>query len=392
MPEKVLFVDDEINVLSGLKRQFRKQFDVTIAQGGHKGLKAIVDNGPFAVIISDMQMPEMNGVQFLQKSQEIAPDTVRIMLTGNADQKTAVDAVNDGNVFTFLTKPCPPETMANSMNDAVAQYHLIKAERELLEGTLNGSVKLLMDMLSMIAPDSFGRTVAIREMAGKLAEAMQLKNSWNLQLASMLTNISCVTLPPETLAKFDAGEKMSPEEAKMVRRLPEVGKGLINNIPRLEKVSDIIYFQQKNYDGTGFPDVECAGEDIPYESRILKVLYDVEHLKARGASVEDALKFLGKQEGRYDPQILKAATAVIAGADKDGSGNAPVETTLAGLQDGHVLVSNIETVEGKLLMASGTKLTAPVIERLHNYSRVNKIKEPIQVVMEKEPEEEESTD
>lgn len=388
MPEKVLFVDDELNVLSGLKRQFRKQFDCTIAQGGFKGLKAIEDSGPFAVIISDMQMPEMNGVQFLQKSRELAPDTVRIMLTGNADQKTAVDAVNEGCVFSFLTKPCPPEVMTSSMNEAVAQYHLIKAERELLEGTLNGSVKLLMDMLSMIAPDSFGRTVAIREMAGKLAEAMQMKNSWNLQLASMLTNISCVTLPPETLAKYDAGEKMTPEEAQMVKRLPEVGKNLINNIPRLEQVSEIIYYQQKNYDGSGFPEGDRAGDDIPYESRMLKVLYDVEHLKARGASVEDALAFLGKQEGRYDPLILKSATAIIASTDENTSANAPVETTLTGLQDGHVLLSNIETIEGKLLIAAGNKLTAPVLERLHNYNRVTKIKEPIKVVMENESDEE----
>ena len=115
MSEKILFVDDEENVLSALKRQFRKQYDVSTAVSGAEGLQKIVKEGPFAVIISDMQMPEMNGIQFLQVAQQMAPDSVRLMLTGNADQQTAVDAVNKGCVFSFYTKPCTPEVMSQAI-------------------------------------------------------------------------------------------------------------------------------------------------------------------------------------------------------------------------------------------------------------------------------------
>lgn len=382
MPEKVLFVDDENNVLSALKRQFRKQYEVSTALGGARGLQLLDSEGPFAVIVSDMQMPEMNGVEFLQKAGKIAPDSVRIMLTGNADQQTAMNAVNDGNIFSFLTKPCPPETLVNAMNEAIEQYRLITAERELLEGTLNGSVKLLMDMLSMIAPDSFGRTIAITETAGKLADAMQLENTWNLRLAAMLSNLACVTLPPETLAKHSKGEELTSEEQQMVTRLPEVSKKLITNIPRLEQIADIVLYHQKSYNGDGFPEDDIAGENIPQESRILKILYDLEVLKTKGIEQKDALERMAEQEGRYDSVILKTANAVLGGAANDAATNAPSEVSLTGLEPGHVLISNIETTEGKLLVSAGNKLNAPVIERLINYHKVTKIKEPIKVFLE----------
>ena len=72
--------------------------------------------GPFAVVVADMRMPGMDGVEFLQHVKEMSPDTVRIMLTGNADMQTAIDAVNKGNIFRFLTKPCPYETMTVAVN------------------------------------------------------------------------------------------------------------------------------------------------------------------------------------------------------------------------------------------------------------------------------------
>src|SRR6184192_4097590 len=104
--------------------------------------------GPYVVVVADMQMPGMNGVQFLTKAEAFSPDTVRIMLTRNADQKTAADAVNQGHVFRFLNKPCSPEQLAVTLTAGLKQYKLITAERELLESTLNGSVKLLTDILS----------------------------------------------------------------------------------------------------------------------------------------------------------------------------------------------------------------------------------------------------
>jgi response regulator RpfG family c-di-GMP phosphodiesterase len=378
MLKKVLFVDDEDNVLSALSRQFRKHYEVSTALGGVRGLQLIASESPFAVIVSDMQMPKMDGVHFLQEARKLAPDSVRLMLTGNADQQTAMDAVNEGSVFSFLTKPCPPEVMVSSMKKAVEQYNLITAERELLEGTLNGSVKLLMDMLSMVAPESFGRAVAVREMACKLAKTMQLENTWDLELAAMLSSLACFTLPPETLAKMHAGEALGNDEQQMITRLPETGRNLIINIPRLERVAEIVLYHQKYFDGSGFPEKACTGEDIPHESRILKILCDLETLKAQDVPLAEALERMASQDGAYDPVILRTVSSLL-GADDASTASTLVEVTLIGLMPGQVLVSNIETIDGKLLFAAGHTITPAIKERLLNYHQIAKIKEPIQV-------------
>lgn len=380
MPEKVLFVDDEANVLSALKRQFRKIYTVCTASSGAEGLKKLINEGPFAAIVSDMQMPEMNGIQFLQTAQKLAPDSVRLMLTGNADQQTAVDAVNKGCVFSFYTKPCSPELMTQALEKAVEQHRLITAERELLEGTLNGSVKLLMDMLSMIAPDVFGKTLAIQEMAKKLAAEVELEDSWHLEMAAMLSSIAYVTLPPETLVKIYSDTGLSPQEKLMISRLPEVGKNLIGNIPRLERVAEIVFYQNKSYNGDGFPADNRSAENIPYESRMLKLLYDLEKYKAQGDSVEQSLKNMVADKGSYDLTLLKAMIQMLNSEDAVASGT-PVKTTLSALRTGYILVSNIETVEGNLLFSAGHKITNTIIERLLNYNRVTKIKEPIVVLI-----------
>ena len=120
--EKVLIVDDEKNLLAGLERQLRGTFNIVTAESGQNGLRALQENGPFAVIVSDMRMPGMNGIQFLMKAAELYPDTVRMMLTGNADLETTIHAVNEGNIFQFLTKPCQTAILKWALVDGIKQY------------------------------------------------------------------------------------------------------------------------------------------------------------------------------------------------------------------------------------------------------------------------------
>jgi CheY-like chemotaxis protein len=156
MNERVLCVDDDPNVLAGYQRGLRKQWHLETASSGQAALGLLETQGPYAVIVADMQMPGMNGVELLTRARTLAPDTVRIMLTGNADQKTAVEAVNEGHVFRFLNKPCSAEMLALVLDAAVRQYRLVVAERELLEKTLSGSVKILTEILSLQDPRTFG--------------------------------------------------------------------------------------------------------------------------------------------------------------------------------------------------------------------------------------------
>ena len=122
MTYKVLFVDDDTNILAAFKRQLRKKFTIDTAKSPEEGLKAVREKGPYAVIISDLRMPGMDGNQFLYRVREITPESVRILLTGHADLQAAMNAINSGNIFRLLTKPCPSEVLVDAIASGVEQH------------------------------------------------------------------------------------------------------------------------------------------------------------------------------------------------------------------------------------------------------------------------------
>jgi DNA-binding NtrC family response regulator len=205
MTERILCVDDDPNVLQAYQRALRKQFHIEPAFGGEEALQAVAEQGPYAVVVSDMRMPGMNGIELLAKISEIAPDTVRMMLTGNADQETALEAVNQGHIFRFMTKPCPPEIFAKALEAGLAQYRLITAERDLLSKTLSGSVKVLTDVLGLVNPAAFGRAARVRRLVHELCARLPVGAAWQVEIAAMLSQIGCVAVPEETLAKVYNG-------------------------------------------------------------------------------------------------------------------------------------------------------------------------------------------
>ena len=230
MNRKVLFVDDDQNILAAYHRNLRKHYDLDVALGGPQGLQAIQEHGPYAVVVADMQMPHMNGVQFLQELEKEAPDTIRLMLTGNADQKTAMDAVNRGHVFRFLTKPCSTDDLAVAVNAGLRQYQLVNAERDLLENTLKGGVNVMVELLSILDPDSFGRAQKVADLAQKIGRILGLESPWMLGLGAMLSKIGVVTVPPSILAKQRAGKAILPEERDLLKELEpprnqQIGEG-----------------------------------------------------------------------------------------------------------------------------------------------------------------------
>ena len=177
MSSKILFVDDEPNVLEAYQRNLRKRFAIETATSGEQALGLMSQRGPYAVVVADMQMPAMNGVEFLIQAQQRAPDSVRLMVTGNPDQKTAVEAVNQAHVYQFLNKPCPPDMLALALDNAIGQHQLITAERELLEKTLNGSINVLTGILASAEPISFGRGERLRDYMRAFARSLNMTST-----------------------------------------------------------------------------------------------------------------------------------------------------------------------------------------------------------------------
>lgn len=376
---RILFVDDDINILSAFKRQLRRQYDVHTAPGGKAGLELLKNSDVFPVIVADMQMPEMNGIQFLSQVKDKYPDSVRLMLTGNADQKTAVEAVNEGNVFRFLNKPCSAALLVSAIDSALEQYRLITAEKELLEGTLNGSIHLLTDILSMVAPRVFGRVTAMKEEAVEIARALRLSDTWNMEMATMLSHIAYVSLPPDTLEKVRNGDILKSTEEHMLEALPDTGSKLLKNIPRLDEVAHIVKYQIKHFDGSGFPEDDVSGDKIPMESRILKVMHDMADLTTRGMAAGDAIQQLKDRKGFYDPQVIDTVAWFSAEGDDESIQVSSIEVKVSDLRPGQVLTQQAETMDGRLLISPGKPLSSMVIARLRCFHQLYKIREPMHV-------------
>ena len=281
MEERILFVDDDPNILEAYQRKLRLVLRVHTALGPYMGLREIKERGPFAVVVADMNMPVMNGIEFLKEVRETSPDIVRMMLTGNADIKTAMDAVNEGSVFRFLTKPCPSKLMGESLLAAIKQHRLVTAEREVLEGTLKGTAELLTEILSWVSPNIFGRAVLLRNTVKKIAGRLKIEDTWETELSATLCQIGMLAIPSDVLEKVFAGEDLTDLEQKAVEGVPAVSNELLERIPRLENVTKNILYQNKRFDGEGFPPDKTAGKDLPLGGRILKVAGDYHELRAR---------------------------------------------------------------------------------------------------------------
>jgi response regulator RpfG family c-di-GMP phosphodiesterase len=380
-PARILFVDDDSNVLAAFQRGLRKTFTFDTAASGAEALALLKESGPYSVIVADMQMPGINGLELLAKTRECSPDTVRVMLTGNADQQTAVDAVNRGAVFRFLNKPCEPEELHATLTDCLRQYEVARIERELLENTLAGSVKILAEVLSMIDPASFGRGQKLRDSVKVFGSWLKLPSTWELEVAAMLCQLGYVSVPAVILRKIDQGVDLSPREQAIVERTPLIGHDLLVSIPRFEPVAKIMLYQNKRYDGVGFPPDSVAGEGIPFGARMLKILLDRAVLEEEGIAKNRAFEAMKGRPGVYDPKLLDNCFRCFEGFLSQAiSADREVRSVaIAALTVGDVLVSEVRSASGMLLVGAGNRVTDTMINRLKNYAEFDGIKEPLLV-------------
>lgn len=373
---RILFVDDEPDLLAGLVRNLRSEhFEVTTASSGGAAVDLLSSAGPFAVIVSDLRMPQMDGVTLLRKAHDLAPETIRILFTGQPDVERSIAAVNEGAIFRFLTKPCSRVTLASTLRAAIDQHRLITAERVLLEQTLHGSVKALTGILSLTAPMAFGRATRLRQMVRSLAAACGAPESWPVEVAAMLSQVGSVILPPLVSEKLYQGEPLSPAEEAMVRRMPAVVEQVLANIPRLEPVREILGLLDCHFDGAEPTSGSSGGAPIPWGARALKVALDLDILESSGVAIASALERLRERQGSYDPEILAKLTEI-----RSSEQSAHVrEIPLAGLLPGMMLAEDVRTADGNLFIARGQEVSASLLERLRNFGAAINLEEACRI-------------
>jgi len=395
MTINILLVDDEPRVLAALNRQISEEDFCVVytAQSAQQGLEILESMPEFSTVVSDYHMTGMDGVTFLAEVQKINPDATRIILTGAANLNMAIQSVNYGKIFRFLLKPCPPDEFIATVKAGIRQYQLITAEKELLGKTLNGSIKIMVDILSAINPESFALTSRVREMVCALAAAMQMDRVWEVEIAALLSQIGCITVPREILEKWTQGLPLKEKEMQMIESIPRISAQLVKNLPRLENIANTIEHQNDSFIPR-FKSSENSGERIPVHARILKIVLDYHRFLTTMDSPKQAVEAMKKHSLEYDPRMFNIFQTKVLGLSpsRDESIERLPERSKTGklslgskmidiedLQPGMILLRDIFDRNGRLVVAKDTLITDVLLYRLINFHRSQSILDPVLV-------------
>jgi response regulator RpfG family c-di-GMP phosphodiesterase len=374
--ERVLFVDDEVQVLEGVQRSLRKQVDLQMATSGAEGLRLLHEAGPFALVVSDMRMPVMTGVQFLAKAREMRPDTVRMILSGQADLQAMIAAVNEGHIYRFLSKPCPADQLLAAIEDGLNQHRLLTAEKVLLEQTLSGCVTMLIEILGMVSSSASSRASRLKRYVVGLAAALQLPDRWQWGLSALISQIGCVGLPREILSKVEAGQILTDDESRLYRSHAEVAGRLLAAIPRLEDVAQMVTAQFGALSFAGRADdvrqwdVRSAGQ------LLLRTAVEFDRLITSGVGGEAAVESLRTSTLMLPASLLTALRSVAPASQP----RMVREIRVKELSPGMVLEEDLVSLKGIRLVSAGQEVTHSLIVRLNSIAGGVGVAEPFRVL------------
>lgn len=356
----ILCVDDDPNILDGFRRNFRKKFRVHTAAGPGEGLDVLNKSGPFAVVVTDYQMPGMDGIRFLGKVRTVAPDTVRIMLTGQADVAMAMGAVNQGNIFRFLLKPCTPLVLEKVLQAGIEQHRRLISERELMQETLLGCVQVLVELLGVVKPEAFSRATRLRRYVKRVAVKAGLRGVWQIEAAAMLCQIGWITLPPDLLAKAAAGGPFLTEELPIFQAHSSAAARMLEKIPRLDLVARMIERRHIPFAELPHGLVLDSSDLGAVGAQVLKAAIGYDTLRHHDLDHETTLQRMRQDTGAYMPEILETMTSIEWKKTREEIEDLP----LFALSPGMILEEDLRSSNGILLMGKGQEVTATFVQRL----------------------------
>lgn len=378
-PLRVLLVDDEPAVLEGLELQLGRRYEVHSTPVPAQALKMIETMAPFAIVLSDMRMPGMDGATLLREIRSRQPQGVRMLLSGHADVGSAIAAVNDGGVFRYLTKPCPPAQLLAAFEAAAQHYRVQDAERALLEQTLRGAIKALAEVLAVVDPAGHGQALRVQQLSVELAQELKLAADWSLEVAALLSSIGMVSLPADVLQRLHAGEIPLPDEAEMLARLPKLTDRLLAAIPRLEPARAILLLSHNLPLPDGWAS-DFGSSQLAMLNRcasILRVSEGFDTLMTHGYGSAEALGVLRARRHASDEPVIDALESLRA---RDQGRVAVRQLPIAMLKPGMVIAGDLCTTAGQLLVTRGFVISESFLARLTNFSR-GRVREPVLVTV-----------
>ena len=310
----ILLVDDEVNNLQLLKRALRGKYNILTASQGAEGLDVLKQNiEKVSLIISDHKMPVMEGTEFLEKANEIAPDVIKILLTGFSDIEILTDAVNKCNLFQYIMKPFDPNELINVVESGIEKYNLssskslmMKDLRELFYKTIK-SISATLD-----AKDAYthGHSMRVTLYSLMLAKTICPDDEdflQNIEIAGLLHDVGKISIPQRIICKPG---KLTDEEFQIMKSHPVCSEKLVDNIKQLGPIGAWVKAHHERWDGRGYPD-GLKGEEIPLSARIVAIAdtYDAmtstrSYRKAleHGEAINENQRCAGSQ---FDPELAQ---------------------------------------------------------------------------------------
>ncbi|MBI9111911.1 HD domain-containing phosphohydrolase [Maridesulfovibrio ferrireducens] len=318
--ERILFVDDEPNILESYRRSFRSTFAVSTALGGKVALELLDSSPPFTVVVSDIKMPVMDGIKFLSRVRELYPDTVRMVLTGYADLNIAMSAVNQGDIFRFLTKPCHPDDLIKAIISGINQFKMIQSSRELavvrrMKDALEGTLRAFTRLVEFRDPYTAGHMGRTAEISALIATRLGLNPDviQGLHLAALVHDIGKITVPSGVLNK---PEKLSKAEFAIIKTHSLVGAEIFATLETDWPIQRIVLEHHERIDGSGYPN-GLKENEILLESKIIAVADSIDAILTtrpyrQASGKKDCIRLLEEDKGiKLDSDCVEAGIALL---------------------------------------------------------------------------------
>jgi len=356
---EILCVDDEPQVLEGLRLHLKQRYVVHLAGSGTEGLEILRDTKNIAVILSDMRMPVMDGAKFLNAARSAAPEAVRMLLTGYTDMQSAIAAVNEGQIFRFISKPCPPDQLLAAFAAAVTQHQLIIAEKVLLQQTLLGCVESMLKVLSITKPMAFGRALRLRAKIRSVVQFLLWGDQWQIEAAAVLSQLGIVTLPEETLMKLHEGERLDASDRREIAASIDTSTQMLENIPRLEPVLEIMAHLAAAIRGN-----PPSGKTPPPGASLLRIVLEWDAMEAQGYTQAQALAKL-RDAGEFDAELLDRLGGMLP---VTGTQSLAIETAPRDLVAGMVLAEDLVRKNGVVILPRGFEIDRGLLDHIHTFA------------------------
>ncbi|MUH71931.1 HD domain-containing phosphohydrolase [Psychrosphaera haliotis] len=414
---KILVLDDEVEILNSLKRVFRKDYAVDTFSEGEDALAALAETD-YAIVISDMKMPGMDGATFLAKAKEVAPESVRILLSGYADMDSTIKAINEGDIFNYVCKPWNNDSLKALMANAISRYSLksqnnelsgklVAANTQLTEANrlleekvaartkeLNHKAAMLkrstikqrkffrqiLDMVGLIIEDRAGHenghSKRVAAHSKVLAEELGLSRAEaiNIYLTGLMHEVGKVAISDILLQTVEY-ERTTEENIAFKSHAVE-GAKILSKLPNLREVAENIRHQYENYDGSGYPD-NLKKEEIPFGSRLLKVVSDYDYLllghkDGNKLSPDRAAFQIKEQRGKlYDYKIADQYLDLLTRIPDIEELDADYCVATNRLEPGMIVSDDVKNKTGGIMLTKDTTLTEAAIAKLVNYEKDN---------------------